>query len=123
MKTISKNLDYYMELPYTVVIEPDEDNDGGTYYVARALELTGCIGDGDTPEESLESLAIHKRMWLEDQIERGYKIPEPQQKFSGKFNVRVGSDLHRKLSKTAAMQDMSLNQFVTEKLAEAVGNP
>ena len=41
METISKNLDYYMGLPYTVVIEPDEDNDGGTYYVARALELTG----------------------------------------------------------------------------------
>ncbi|AII58084.1 pilus biosynthesis protein HicB [Dehalococcoides mccartyi CG1] len=122
MKTASKNLDYYMELPYTVVIEPDEDNDGGTYYVARALELSGCIGDGDTPEEALESLAIHKRMWLEDQLERGYKIPEPQQKFSGKFNVRVGPELHRKLSQKASMDKMSLNQFVTEKLAEAVGS-
>ncbi|OBW61418.1 MAG: hypothetical protein A9183_03135 [Dehalococcoides mccartyi] len=120
---MSKNLDYYMELPYTVVIEPDEDNDGGTYFVARILEIPDCMGDGDTPAESLESLAIHKRMWLEAQLADESYIPEPQQKFSGKFNVRVGSDLHRKLSKTAAMQDMSLNQFVTEKLAEAVGNP
>jgi antitoxin HicB len=78
MKPASKNLDYYMELPYTVVIEPDEDNDGGTYYVSRILEIPDCMGDGDTPEEALESLAIHKKMWLEDQLERGYKIPEPQ---------------------------------------------
>ncbi|WP_148284376.1 type II toxin-antitoxin system HicB family antitoxin [Dehalococcoides mccartyi] len=75
-------MDYYMGLPYTVVIEPDEDNDGGTYYVARALELTGCIGDGDTPEEALESLAIHKRMWIESQLADGASIPEPQQKFN-----------------------------------------
>lgn len=122
MKTASKNLDYYMELPYTVVIEPDEDNDGGTYYVSRILEIPDCMGDGDTPEEALESLVIHKKMWLEDQLERGYKIPEPQQKFSGKFNVRVGPELHRKLSQKASMDKMSLNQFVTEKLAEAVGN-
>jgi len=42
---MSKSLDYYMGLPYTIEIIPDEDEGG---YVARISELPGCLTQADT---------------------------------------------------------------------------
>ncbi|MEG9507548.1 MAG: type II toxin-antitoxin system HicB family antitoxin, partial [Cutibacterium acnes] len=36
---------------------------------------------------------------------------------SGKFQLRLGEDLHRRLVIEAAEQHLSLNQYVTRKLA------
>jgi len=45
---MEKNLEYYMNLPYTILLEQDEDNDGSMCYVARYLELPYCLGAGKT---------------------------------------------------------------------------
>ncbi len=37
--------------------------------------------------------------------------------YSGRFNVRIGTDLHRALAFEAARQGVSLNQLVARKLA------
>ncbi|WP_269471651.1 toxin-antitoxin system HicB family antitoxin [Actinomyces viscosus] len=38
---------------------------------------------------------------------------------SGKFQLRLGEDLHRRLAMEAAEQSISLNQYVVRKLAAA----
>ncbi|MFM9912039.1 MAG: type II toxin-antitoxin system HicB family antitoxin [Methylophilaceae bacterium] len=45
----------------------------------------------------------------------------PEQPFKGSFNVRVGTDLHRKLSIEARQRGVSLNSLVSEKLEQRVG--
>ena len=45
-----KTIEYYMGLPYRLEILPDPDEGG---YVARYLDLPGCITVGD----SMESVA------------------------------------------------------------------
>jgi predicted HicB family RNase H-like nuclease len=47
------------------------------------------------------------------------KVPEPisEKNFSGKFQVRVPPDLHRKLTLRAAEENVSLNRYVSCKLA------
>ena len=72
---MNKTLDYYLSLPYTLEIFPDEE-DGG--YVARVRELPGCITQADTWAELLEMVEDAKRLWLESALEHGDPIPEPE---------------------------------------------
>lgn len=74
-----KSLDYYLALPYTIEIIPDED-DGG--YVARVRELPGCLTQADTWEELHLMIEDAKRGWLESAIEHDDNIPEPLGVFS-----------------------------------------
>lgn len=47
------------------------------------------------------------------------KIPEPiaEKQYSGKFQVRIPPELHRKLAIQAAEENISLNRYVSLKLA------
>lgn len=58
---------------------------------------------------------------VDDMRRSGEEIPEPlsTRRYSGKFQLRLGPDLHRRLALAAAEQHLSLNQYVTQKLAEA----
>ncbi len=73
MKTVDK-IEYYMSLPYTVEIIPDPE--GG--YVAKVLELKGCITQADTWEELEYMIEDAKRVWLETALEEGVEIPLPK---------------------------------------------
>jgi predicted RNase H-like HicB family nuclease len=50
METQKKDLSYYLSLPYTIKVtrDNDEENPG---WVARVVELSGCITQWDTFEE------------------------------------------------------------------------
>jgi antitoxin HicB len=110
---MEKNLEYYLNLPYTIIVEQDEDNDGSICYVARFLELLYCIGVGKTPKEALKELEIHKRMAIKSYYEDGIPIPEPQTEYSGNINIRVDPELHARLAHEAAAFDMSLNKYTS----------
>ena len=73
---LTKDLDYYLGLPYLITLQQDED-DEGPYWVARIPELPGCRACGRTQAETLESLDAAKRAWLESSIEHGDIISEP----------------------------------------------
>jgi len=49
----------------------------------------------------------------------GEKIPEPiaTKKYSGKFQLRIAPELHRRLATEAAEANMSLNRYIGDKLA------
>lgn len=110
---MEKNLEYYMNLPYTLIVEQEEDNDDSMCYVASLLELPYCIGVGKTPEEAIDELKIHKRMKFQSHLEDGLPIPEPQIEYSGNLNLRVDPHLHARLAKEAAAYDMSLNKYAS----------
>jgi len=108
-----KDVEYYMTLPYKILIEHDEDNDGGKCCVARLLEIPYCLGAGKTPAEAIEELNIHKRMTIGSYLEDGITIPEPQAKYSGNINIRVDPELHARLAHEAAAFGMSLNKYTS----------
>ena len=70
---LKEKLEYYMSLPYTIEVIPDPE--GG--YVAKVVELEGCITQADTWEELKEMIEDAKRSWLEVAIEEGFEIPVP----------------------------------------------
>lgn len=116
---MEKNLEYYMNLPYTYELVKDP----GDPWFIRVKELPGCMSHGDTAEEAVAMIREAMEGWLLVSLNRGDQIPEPEipDDFSGKFVVRIPRSLHRKLAEQADRDEVSLNAFVTAALAEAVG--
>src|SRR5438876_4532271 len=116
---MNKDLKYYMALPYTVILRPDDEGD----YIARVDELQGCVAHGATSQDALTKLEEVKSLWITDCLESGDAIPEPATEVlpSGKWVERVPKTLHRKAIAAAKQENVSLNQFVTSLIAEAVG--
>lgn len=112
-----KDITYYMNLPYNVIIRKDPY--GG--YFAKVEELEGCMTQGETYEETFKNIREAMELWLEDALEDGAKIPEPDidgEEYSGKFVVRLPKTLHRKLARNAHKENVSLNQYVVFLLSE-----
>ncbi|MGA2275785.1 MAG: type II toxin-antitoxin system HicB family antitoxin [Bryobacteraceae bacterium] len=117
MNTEKHDLAHYMALPYTKLLRPDTDGD----IVARIVELPGCSAHGENAEEALENLQEAQRLWLEDCIEAGDPVPEPEKEDplpSGKWVQRVPRSLHQRLVRAAKSERVSLNQLVTSMLSE-----
>jgi antitoxin HicB len=119
---MEKTVDYYMNLPYTIELRNDPEDEG---WFVRVKELRGCMSEGDTAEEALAMIREAMELWLEVALEEGIPIPEPRpdEDYSGKFVVRVPRSLHRELVEKAQRQGTSLNQYINVALAYSVGRP
>jgi predicted RNase H-like HicB family nuclease len=110
----------YMNLSYTVIVKKIND-ESGTYWYSSILELDGCQSTGETEQEAIDNLKEAQEGWIEAKLAKGLKIPLPDEKdnmeYSGKFNIRIPKELHRKLALQAELQKVSLNQYVLYKLA------
>jgi len=122
MKEISKDLNYYLSLPYSIEIlrDDDEENPG---WVAKVKDLPGCITQADSFEELGEMVEDAKRSWIKVALEDGISIPEPriEEDYSGKFVVRLPKSLHRELAELSDREEVSLNTLVLNLLAKSVG--
>ena len=58
---------------FPVIIEKDEDG-----YFASCNELQGCYTQGETYEEVIENIKEAIQLHIEDRLETGEKIPQPQ---------------------------------------------
>ena len=119
--TSAKTLDEYLKLPWTLAFlaAPDE---GG--FVAKVMELPGCISEGDTLEEAHAMIRDALEGWLASALKHGDPIPVPgeqQDEYSGNFRVRLPKSVHRALVENARREGVSLNTYTVSKLSEAVG--
>ncbi|WP_027717670.1 type II toxin-antitoxin system HicB family antitoxin [Desulfovirgula thermocuniculi] len=115
---MNKGLEYYLRLPYRVVIYPSPE--GG--YVAEVPDLPGCLTQSETLEELMEMVEDAKRCWIADALERGEEVPEPvDESYSGRILVRAPKSLHRALAEKAREEGVSLNQYIVYQLSRAVG--
>ncbi len=73
-KETPKTLEYYLSLPYTIELTPDED---GYWFVEIPL-LPGCLSQGSSRAEALEMIDEAKILWLETALQEGIFIPEPE---------------------------------------------
>lgn len=63
-------------MDYPIVISPLSEEDGGGF-VAYAVDLPGCMSDGDTPEEAAANIQDAIEEWLESNRDRGLEPPKP----------------------------------------------
>ncbi len=113
---VTRDLDYYLHLPYQIIIVPEEA--GG--YFAEIGELTGCMTQGETMEEVLRNIDDAKHLWLQTALEDKMEIPLPEcmREYSGRFVVRIPVSLHRRIAKLAEKEGVSINQMVLLLLTE-----
>ncbi len=85
------------------------------------MELPSLSGLADTQEDALRGLLDLVGEVVRDLTDTGEPVPEAlsSRSYSGKFNLRVGEQLHRRLAMEAAAEHLSLNQYVVRRLSDA----
>lgn len=106
-------------LPYPVTLVHEDDDQ----WAATIDALPGCSGRGATPDEAVERAAEAMTTWLASARRDGKDVPEPKtaQSHSGRLLLRMPQTLHAELARVAEREKVSLNQFITDVLAGALG--
>ncbi|MGL5874524.1 MAG: type II toxin-antitoxin system HicB family antitoxin [Xenococcaceae cyanobacterium] len=100
---------------FTINLYKDDDGD----WIAHFAELSNISAFGDSPQRAIAELKTAWEMVKEDYLASGEEIPiAPSRKdYSGQFNVRIDTRIHRALAIEAAKNGISLNALVAQKLA------
>lgn len=90
-------------------------------FVATCAEFPLLSWLADSPAAALQGLVALVADTVGDLADAGEPVPDPlsARTYSGKFNVRVGESLHRRLALQAAEEHLSLNQYIIRRLSEA----
>ncbi|MFY9261449.1 MAG: type II toxin-antitoxin system HicB family antitoxin [Gallionella sp.] len=76
--------------------------------------------EGNTVGELRSAFQLAVDEYLEHCISIG---KEPNKPYSGSFNVRIGSELHKIAAQRSRVKDESLNEFVRLAIEHACSNP
>jgi len=88
-------------------------------HVGLCAELPSLSWLAPTPEKALAGIRRVVAEAVADMQQTGEPIPDPlsEKQYSGRFMVRVPSQVHRALATEAAEQGVSINRLVSAKLA------
>ena len=92
-------------------------------YVGLCAEFPSLSWLAKTQEGAFRGIRKVVAEVVEDMQSQGEQIPEPlsQKHYSGKFMVRIPPEVHRKLDIAAHEAHVSLNRYVSAKLAASGG--
>lgn len=101
MSNLLQYKDYYASVEFNT-----EDN----VFHGKILAITDLVNfEGTSVTELIE--AFHEA--VDDYLETCATLgKEPNKTYKGSFNVRIPSELHKKAALFAAMQNISLNDFI-----------
>ncbi len=125
----TKDLAYYLSLPYAVEMRPIAEEEGGGYTACiPQLGRFSAVGDGDTPEAAYADLRAALPSLVADWLAQGVAIPETGEEdllasYSGRLALRVPKSLHAQVAARAQREGVSINQFIATTLAQEVGPP
>lgn len=109
--TSKKDLDYYLNLPWTYTIET-ESHKGTSYYIIRVNELPGICTDAEDLNMGMEEIKDAIACAVEIYQEKGEEIPEPidRSHYKGNISYRTDSDRHFMIAKTAKLLHKSISK-------------
>lgn len=83
-------------------------------FVATCVEFPSLSWLAHDQVEALQGLEELVREVLDDLETEGAELPQPlaERPFSGKFNLRLGSHLHRRVALAAAEAGLSINSYL-----------
>lgn len=105
---------------YLKIVEWSEED---KCYVGSVPGWIGKCCHGDDELKVYHELCRIVNEWIEIYKEDGRPLPTAtNKKYSGKFVLRTGSELHQALAIKAMVNDDSLNNYVVKELKKAVSN-
>jgi len=72
MTTNPKTIDYYLDLPYPLLITPDDEGFG-----VEIPDLPGCFTHAEKWEDIQPMVREAKELWITIMLKDGQSIPEP----------------------------------------------
>ena len=112
-----KNLNYYLNLPYSYIIDwSAADN----CFLGSIVELERNMTCGQTREEVLSNLKEALISYVTTSLNNDIEIPEPLKidEFKGNITYRTSKERHYKLAKQAKLYGKSINAFIDEAIGE-----
>lgn len=92
---------------------------GEKFWVAKSIDLKGCIGQGDSIDAAIKELRENEQVWIEIAKEEGEQLPEQTTKtledeyeYSGKISLRLSKRVHRDAAEQAKKDGVSLNRYI-----------
>ncbi|MFA5826086.1 MAG: toxin-antitoxin system HicB family antitoxin [Gallionellaceae bacterium] len=109
---------------YTITIRKEAD-DGEILYVGRVAEFPNISAFTETFEAAhalvLDSIQTLKKIAEETGAEFPLPYPVLSDEFSGRVTLRISKSLHAKVSRLAAQEDISVNQYLVTAIASYTG--
>ena len=96
-------------------------NDEDKIFYGRIEYIRSLISYEGHDVESLRN-SFHEAVDDYLELTRNQNI-EPEQSFKGSFNIRTGSDLHRRAAIAAKERGINLNKLVNEALEQYLKSP
>jgi len=112
-----KNLNYYLKLPYTFIIEWSDVDD---CFLGSIAELERNMTCGQTRDEVFINLNEALISYVKTSLDNNLEIPEPIKvgDFKGSITYRTSKERHYKLAKQAKLTGKSINAFIDEAIGE-----
>lgn len=105
---------------YLKIVEWSEED---KCYIGSVPSWIGKCCHGDDELKVYHELCDIVDEWIKIYKKDGKPLPTAtNKKYSGKFVLRAGSELHQALAIKAMLNDDSLNNYVVKKLKKAVSN-
>jgi predicted HicB family RNase H-like nuclease len=103
---------------YLKIVEWSDDDE---CYVGSIPGWIGKCCHGEDEMKVYKQLVQILDEWIEIYKQDGRRLPPPTNKrYSGKFMLRTGPELHQALAVKALNEGESLNNFIIKKLSNAV---
>lgn len=103
---------------YIKIVEYSED-DG--CYIGSVPGWIGKCCHGDDELQVYKELTKIVDEWIEIYKQDKRSLPEPtNRKYSGKFLLRTGEELHKYLAVNALKEGESLNSYIVKKLKKSI---
>jgi predicted RNase H-like HicB family nuclease len=112
-----KNLNYYLNLPYSYIIEWSDVDE---CFLGSIVELERNMTCGQTREEVLANLKEALASYVTTSLANSMEIPEPLKimDFKGNITYRTSKERHYQLAKQAKLYGKSINAFIDEAIGE-----
>ena len=100
---------------YRVVWSKEDDE-----YVGLCAEFPSLSWLDESMNDALSGIVTLVKEVVTDMAANGEPLPDPlsEKQYSGKFQIRIPPHQHRLLAIRAAEEGVSLNRYVSAKLAE-----
>lgn len=104
----------YEHYSYRVIWSAEDEE-----FVGLCAEFPSLSYLDENRIQAMEGIVELIKEVVSDMEENGEKVPIPisEKKYSGKFQVRITPERHRMLALEAAEQNVSLNRYISDKLA------
>ena len=113
----NKDLNHYLKLPYTFIIEWSDVDD---CFLGSIVELEHNMTCGQTRDEVFNNLNEALVSYVKTSLDNNLEIPEPLkvEDFKGSITYRTSKERHYKLAKQARLNGKSINAFIDEVIGE-----